>query len=172
MNKMHGSLSFYKLLEEMAVLHDKKSHDYAKDSDPYGNYKFAGWIASLFSHSPDDAGFAGRLAEKIFRLSVLEGGNLVPKNESIEDTERDIAVISVLWMSARRDSRAKQEFGQGTQVNYDTETSIDPPGPSNPEEDAVNAVIKAERDMSPSAILETIKYLSECYHSRAKINIS
>lgn len=170
MDKRHGSPSFYKLLDEMAVLHNKKSHDYAKESDPYGNYKFAGWVASLFSHSPDDAGFAGRLAEKLFRLSVLEGGGLTPKNESIEDTERDIAVISVLWMAARRDSRKREEFGQGTQVDYEEGKSATDPGPSNREEDAINAVIKAERDMSPSAILETIKYLRDCYYSRLTIS--
>lgn len=107
-NREHGSPHFYQLINEMADLHEAKSHDYAKDSDPSGNYHFAGYVASLFAHSPDDAGFAGRLAEKIFRLSVLESGRLQPKNESVADTDLDIAVIAALWMADRRDRRAKQ----------------------------------------------------------------
>lgn len=103
----HGSERFYKMLAEMAELHDKKSHDYAADNNPFGNYHFAGFIANLFKHSSDDAGFAGRLAEKIFRLSVLEGGGKTPKNESIADTELDIAVIAVLWMADRQERRSK-----------------------------------------------------------------
>lgn len=101
----HGSPTFYKFLEEMAELHSRKSHDYAGNKNPYGNYHFAGLVANLFSHSPEDAGFVGRLAEKIFRLSVLEGEGKIPKNENIEDTENDIAVIATLWMSSRRDRR-------------------------------------------------------------------
>lgn len=104
-NREHGSPAFYELINQMADLHEAKSHDYAKDSDPSGNYHFAGYVASLFAHSPDDAGFAGRLAEKIFRLSVLEGGQLQPKNESVADTDLDIAVIAALWMADRRTRR-------------------------------------------------------------------
>lgn len=126
--KKHGSPEFYRLLEEMRELHDKKSHDYATDSNPYGNYNFAGLVANLFSHSPHDAGFAGRLAEKVYRLSVLEGGRKTPLNESIDDTERDIAVIAVLWMAARRDSRAKKQF-----ESLDSRiTSLEPPPPTQP----------------------------------------
>lgn len=106
MDKLYGSPTFYALLSEMRETHNAKSHDYAKDSDPYGNYKFAGLVSSLFAHSPDDAGFAGRLAEKMFRLAVLGQRREEPKNESVDDTERDIAVIAALWMAARRDKRA------------------------------------------------------------------
>lgn len=107
--KRHGSPAFYKLLGEMADLHSRKSHDYANDSAPYGNYEFAGFVSSMFAHSPADAGFAGRLAEKLYRLSVLESGGKTPLNESIVDTERDIAVITALWMASRIERR--QVFG-------------------------------------------------------------
>lgn len=106
----HGSKTFYHLLDEMNELHDRKSHDYATNDNPYGNYLFAGEIARMFAHSPLDMGFSTRLAEKLYRLAVLEGGNKQPRNESISDTERDIAVITALWMAARRDSRPKQVY--------------------------------------------------------------
>lgn len=102
-----GSKVFYELLEEMAETHDQKSHDYASDDNPFGNYEFAGKVSVMFAHSPFDAGFAGRLAEKIYRIANLESSDKVPKNETIVDTERDICVIVTLWMAARRERRSK-----------------------------------------------------------------
>ena len=115
--KRHGSPTFYGLLDEMATTHDKKSHDYASDGDPYANYKFSGYVSSLFAHSPDDAGFAGRIAEKIMRLSVLGKRGTAPKNESIADTERDIAVISALWMAMRRDKASVNQMAMPGDVH-------------------------------------------------------
>jgi hypothetical protein len=103
----HGSPTFYSLLEEMASTHNAKSHDYASNQNPSGNYHFAGEMATMFKHSSQDAGFVGRLAEKIYRLANLEGSGKTPANESIADTERDIAVITCLWMADRRDRRNK-----------------------------------------------------------------
>ena len=102
----NGSPIFYNLLERMADLHDKKSHDYANNSDPFGNYHFAGLMSQLFTNS-DDAGFIGRLGEKLFRLANLENSRKYPINESIEDTELDICVIVTLWIADRRDRRNK-----------------------------------------------------------------
>ncbi len=103
--KRHGSPTFYEMLNEMAEIHDIKSHDYASDKNPYGNYHFAGRLAVLFAHCEQDAGFVGRLGEKLYRLANLESSEKVPQNESIEDTERDLCTIMVLWMSDRRDRR-------------------------------------------------------------------
>jgi hypothetical protein len=101
----------------MAETHDKKSHDYASDSNPSGNYHFAGTLAILFSHSPEDAGFVGRLGEKIYRLSNLEKSGKVAKNESIDDTERDIATITTLWMADRRNRRITLEGRAALSLN-------------------------------------------------------
>ncbi len=100
-----GSLTFYNLLDEMSELHEKKSHDYASRDNPSGNYHFAGELAVMFAHSPQDAGFVGRIGEKLYRLANLERDSKTPKNEGIEDTERDICVITCLWMADRRDRR-------------------------------------------------------------------
>ena len=105
-----GSPIFYELLSEMAETHDSKSHDYANSNNPFGNYEFAGILAGMFSHSSIDAGFVGRLGEKIYRLHVLESGGKIPLNESIADTERDIAVIATLWMAARKEKRLKNQY--------------------------------------------------------------
>src|SRR5882672_6375227 len=83
----HGSPTFYQLLQEMAEIHDRKSHDYANNDNPSGNYHFAGKIAAMFAHSEQDAGFVGRLGEKLYRLANLESSQKIAQNESVEDTE-------------------------------------------------------------------------------------
>lgn len=103
--QMKGSPEFYSLLIEMANTHDAKSHDYASNDDPFGNYHFSGLLAQLFSHSTEDMGFVTRIGEKLFRLANLEKSGKTPKNESIMDTERDICVITALWMASRRTRR-------------------------------------------------------------------
>lgn len=159
MKQRHGSPTFYLLLEEMAETHDRKSHDYAHNSNPSGNYHFAGLVANLFSHSPEDAGFAGRMAEKIYRLSVLEGGRKQPKNESIDDTERDIAVIVALWMADRRNrrgqsigtsstrngKRTKQKNRVGTERSHERPQQSDSEGVNDLQEDTGS---NRERDSS------------------------
>ena len=108
----NGSPFFYSLLERMAEIHDKKSADYASNDNPYGNYLFAGEMSKIFDN-PDDAGFLSRIAEKIYRLANLEnplikGISKIPQNESIEDTETDICVITLLWMACRRETRLNE----------------------------------------------------------------
>lgn len=107
--KRHGSQTFYELLEGASKLHEKKSHDYASNEDPYGNYHFAGRMAMLFSHSPEDAGFVGRMAEKIYRIANLESSGKTPSNESISDTEQDLIVITCLWIASRIDRRTERK---------------------------------------------------------------
>lgn len=101
----HGSPAFYNLLEEMAEIHDRKSHDYASDDNPFGNYHFAGTLSKLFNN-PEDAGFLGRIGEKLYRLANIENSGKTPKNELIEDTEKDLAVIMTLWMADRWERRS------------------------------------------------------------------
>lgn len=100
----HGSPTFYELLDHMASIHERKSHDYASNDNPFGNYHFAGLLSKLFDN-PDDAGFIGRIGEKLYRLANLENNNKTPSNETIEDTEVDICTIVVLWMASRIERR-------------------------------------------------------------------
>jgi len=93
-----------------------KSHDYASDEDPYGNLKFAGRMSKLFE-DPDDAGFIGRIGEKIFHIANLENHNKEVKNESIEDIERELCVLMVLWMSMRKDRRKTEVAEQAINDN-------------------------------------------------------
>jgi hypothetical protein len=104
MGDRYGSKTFYDLLKEAGQLHNIKSFDYASDDDPYGNYKFAGMMSKLFDDSAD-SGFVGRMGEKLYRLANLENSGKQAKNESVEDTEKDLCVLMILWISMRRDRR-------------------------------------------------------------------
>lgn len=155
----HGNPRFYQLLEEMAETHDKKSHDYASNENPFGNYHFAGQIAAMFSHSPDDAGFAGRIAEKVYRLANLEGEGKQPKNESIEDTERDIAVITCLWIADRRDRRGK--------VVGVREVSQETAAPEK-EDKVMSVLVSLEPLMDKYTLNQAISYLRESEEYRLR----
>jgi hypothetical protein len=147
----HGLPAFYNLLQEMAETHDKKSYDYASDSNPSGNYHFAGKLALVFSHSEQDAGFVGRLGEKIYRLANLESSQKIAQNESIEDTELDCCVIMALWMADRRDRRFKaREQHLNRILNDEAESGIDVP-----EFDVRNVEqVKARSEKAQRAIIE------------------
>lgn len=160
----HGNPKFYELIDEMAKTHEIKSHDYASDSNPSGNYHFAGKIASLFAHSHEDAGFVGRIAEKIYRLANLESSQKNPKNESIEDTEKDIAVITCLWMADRRGRRIIKEVKETPFQGIESST----PKPwESPEGRKVMAA--ASEQIPPTAALEILELLHQTIATNSKI---
>lgn len=95
MEKKNGSPEFYKLLEDMAAIHNKKSHDYAMESNPFSNFERAGLIASWFTH-PVEIAFAALIGVKLARLAELSNGK-TPNNESVADTQLDLATYAALW---------------------------------------------------------------------------
>lgn len=85
-----SSKRFHEILHELGDLHDAKQADYGTDKDPFNNIRGAedwgvsGWI-----------GAGIRMNDKIRRLqSFARKGSL--KNESVEDSLRDIAVYAII----------------------------------------------------------------------------
>jgi hypothetical protein len=155
----HGSPTFYKLLDEMARTHDSKSHDYASDSNPSGNYHFAGQMALLFSHSSQDAGFWGRIAEKVYRLANLESSGKQGITETLEDTERDCATIMALWMADRRNRRMST-------VNQACDKLRSPEEERS--EAAACQMISLTQQLTPSDLKQMRDYLSACIRDEPK----
>lgn len=156
----HGSPLFYQLLQDMADIHDKKSHDYASNDNPYGNYHFAGQVSSLFAHSHKDAGFVGRIAEKMYRLANLESSYKIPSNESISDTENDICVITLLWMADRKQRRfdaGPKEQALGGNVRKDNH--YDPEEVQRRSREAMTKILVEIGFVVPQSILELDAYL-------------
>jgi hypothetical protein len=172
----HGSPTFYALLEEMANTHDAKSHDYASDKNPSGNYHFAGKVAQMFAHSSDDAGFVGRIAEKIYRLANLESSGKSPKNESVADTEKDICVITALWMADRRDRRARitainDKMKRGEWEGLGGAQHIPPTPKKNPLMNELFDLITLMPDSQTDEIILYIRQLREARGMRNSLNL-
>jgi len=90
----------------MKEIHESKSHDYAKDNDPFSNFKRSAEIAAV---SPNIV-FQVMIGIKIARLEELLRGK-EPKNESIEDSFIDLANYCVLWGAFYK---GKEEISWGT----------------------------------------------------------
>ena len=70
----------------------KKANDYASENDCFSNFKFIAQVCKV----PIEKTFLQFLAVKIARLSELVGEMKEAKNESIEDTLKDLANYSCL----------------------------------------------------------------------------
>lgn len=86
----HGHPRFYQLLEELADLHSRKNHDYARADDPLSNFR----QCEAFG-VPAWLGVLVRMSDKWSRIQQLAGGKMA-QNESLQDSLRDLAVYSLL----------------------------------------------------------------------------
>ena len=89
-DERHGDPRFYKLLDEIAALHARKSHDYAPQDDPLINFRQTDALGV-----PAWKGILVRMTDKWNRIRQLAGGK-TPKNESLRDSLIDLAVYALL----------------------------------------------------------------------------
>jgi hypothetical protein len=68
-----GSKEFHELLDRMREVHEKKSHDYATEDNPFSNFEYAAQIVKAFTQ-PIDQVFAGIIGIKLARISELRKG--------------------------------------------------------------------------------------------------
>lgn len=108
------SKEFLDLMQQSIAIHEKKSHDYASEQNPFQNFDYQVIIMGWFKEDADKV-FAGIIAQKLARLAELSNGK-TPKNEAIEDTELDLITYMGLWMAYRRrkkdDSSLKEALRQ------------------------------------------------------------
>lgn len=81
---------FHALLQEIADLHDRKSHDYAQNADPLSNFR----KAEAFG-IPAWKGVLVRMSDKFSRIEELSNGKEA-KNESLRDSLIDLAVYALI----------------------------------------------------------------------------
>lgn len=86
---------FHALLKQMAEMHDKKSADYATDTNYYSNFE----QAAVSAGTTVDAVFRTMVGIKMARLAELQGKGKTPKNESVMDSLLDLAVYGALYAS-------------------------------------------------------------------------
>lgn len=98
-----GSPMYFKALEDMADMYERKSMDYGSNKDVLSNLR-----SSEDYGIPAWVGISIRINDKEQRIrSFLEKGKLV--NEGLEDALIDHAVYSVLRLVMYREEQAKKK---------------------------------------------------------------
>ncbi len=95
---------FEELLGQMQALHDRKKSDYTGgNTDILFNYRASGELA----HIGVVKSVFARLCEKVVRVSSIlsKGGDTQVKDETVEDTCLDLAIISLLLRIAFEQER-------------------------------------------------------------------
>jgi len=87
----YGSKEYYKIIEELKQIHSDKNHDYADNSDPLSNFKECEKFGI-----PAWKGCLVRMSDKWCRIVQLTKKEA--KNESIEDSLKDLANYAVLCL--------------------------------------------------------------------------
>lgn len=100
LKNMGGHPRFYELLLQIAELHARKNHDYAKDKDPLSNLK----MCESFGITPFQ-GILVRLSDKWSRITQLSKKQAMVKDESILDTLMDMAVYSLLAIIVKEEEQ-------------------------------------------------------------------
>lgn len=84
------------VISQLIKLHDKKKADYAESNNQFSNFEFA----ALYAGITVNQNFDSIIGTKIARLLNLKKSGKIPNNESIEDTEIDLAnyfIIKKAW---------------------------------------------------------------------------
>lgn len=111
-DEWQATTPFMAVLHELQQIHDAKRTDYASNDDPLGNFREAARIGI----SPFKSIFV-RLQDKYTRACNLtrRNGNAAVKDETLEDTLKDMANYSILAVVARRE----EEANAGTEMPKD-----------------------------------------------------
>jgi len=107
---------FHKLLDELKIIHDKKSQDYANDN-VFSNFEFAAEVAKC---SVDQA-FLVLIGVKIARLHELVLSEKKPNNESVMDTFYDLTNYCAILTSYHM----KHSWPNGPNVNDKQDPLLD-----------------------------------------------
>lgn len=103
--KYYGDPRFYKILQGLADLHSRKSHDYAGEENPLRNFMRARDMGI-----EPWKGIAIRLGDKMSRVeSFARTPVLLVSDESVIDTFDDIAVYAIHARLLFEDEKKKHE---------------------------------------------------------------
>lgn len=109
MNNLGEFSQFRANLETMYATLCRKNHDYAGDEGTYFNFEYAAMVAEPFSGV--DKVFATMLGIKLARMAVIKKGRK-PKNESLNDSHKDLATYTAIWWTYLNEQEKKNERGR------------------------------------------------------------
>lgn len=96
------------LLDEIKALHSRKAADYARGSDPYSNFRYAGAVSAPFT-DPVDRVFATLIGVKLARIAELRTPGRAVRNEPLDDSFVDLTNYAAIWASYQRDEAASAD---------------------------------------------------------------
>ena len=99
-------MTFLKLLEEMTETFKRKNADYAGQlaGGTYANFEYAAKVAEPFT-DPVDRVFAVMIGIKLARLANLKRPDVQAKNESVGDSQLDLANYATIWAAWEKDRK-------------------------------------------------------------------
>lgn len=108
MSQKSGHPLFYKILEELADMHDKKNKQYASETEPLSNFdRTARTVSKLLNDKINNKKLAYAMtlmAKQIDAVYDMVGEGKKDTVEEIEDKFKDIAVYSIICMILSRDN--------------------------------------------------------------------
>lgn len=99
--KHHGHPRFYKIIDELRDLHDRKNHDYAAGGNPLGNFLRVSEILSLYPGLRLDdptvvaLTYAMKQIDAVLWILSNGHGSVV---EGTQDRLQDVSVYSIIAM--------------------------------------------------------------------------
>ena len=85
---------FKQLTDEMMELTRKKNSDYADRENAFQNFE----LIEKMGVASTEQGFMVRMSDKLQRIGNLIGRENAVKEESIEDTLKDLSIYSLLFL--------------------------------------------------------------------------
>lgn len=109
--KYSGHPDFYKILDELKELHDRKNSQYANSEDPLGNFRRASkLVEKLLNPTIENKSLAYRLilmSKQIDGVFDMIGESKKNTVDEIEDKLMDIAVYSIIGIILERNKESK-----------------------------------------------------------------
>lgn len=87
---------FLEILDHAKNLHEKKSKDYASQSNQFENFERSALLMEWFN-DPIDKAFVNLIGTKLARIATLRNNNATPNNEPLADSFFDLTVYCGLW---------------------------------------------------------------------------
>jgi hypothetical protein len=106
--RKYGHPLFYKLVNEIADLHERKNYQYASQADPLGNFRRTGQIISKMLKPGLDPALASCLSfmsKQVDGVYDIFSEGKTGTIDSLEDKLQDIAVYSIIGLILSRESR-------------------------------------------------------------------
>jgi hypothetical protein len=98
---------FEAALIPIVEMNRRKRADYAKDGDPFSNFKMSSALMGIEGFGPVEAALHN-VTQKLARLCALRSNNRDPKNEGVEDTYLDLAVYGTITYAIYKERLAEE----------------------------------------------------------------